>query len=69
MQFKRALPSTIANFQPTIRCRVVVAVLSLNLSAHVLANKARYTLVFKVYQMIIVGKVMAWGMKTMCATE
>jgi hypothetical protein len=41
MQFKRALPSAIANFRPAVRCRVVVAVLSLNLSAHVLANKVR----------------------------
>jgi hypothetical protein len=25
MQFKRALPSAIANFRPTVQCRIVVA--------------------------------------------
>jgi hypothetical protein len=39
MQFKWALLSTIANFWPAVRCQVVVAVLGLNLSTHVLANK------------------------------
>jgi hypothetical protein len=41
MQFKQALPFAIANLWPTIQCRVVGAMLSLNLSAHVLANKIR----------------------------
>jgi hypothetical protein len=41
MRFKQALPSTIASFRLAVWCRVVVAVLSLNLSAHVLANKVR----------------------------
>jgi hypothetical protein len=39
MQFKQALPSVIANFRLVAWCQVVVTVLSLNLSAHVLANK------------------------------
>jgi len=39
MQFKQALPYALANFQSVVWCRVIVVVLSLNLSAHVLANK------------------------------
>jgi hypothetical protein len=39
MQFKWALPSVSANFQLVVWCWIVVAMFSLNLSAHVLANK------------------------------
>jgi len=39
MQFKQALPFTIANFWLAIWCRVIVVVFSLNFFAHVFANK------------------------------